>query len=154
MHTEAAFDRNCLRNSVELYDGPIPVGTHGAAHTSGTGAPTGCTASSSGAAGCVSLALLSLILSSRAFLNVFTSVPADARETDNQQVRHGQRAGMAAQHTPVPRSAYFFGLGIFKAPSLNVASNSATRTAASRGLSKRPGSDRLDCLFGSYVGAP
>ena len=120
------------------------------AHTSGSGVvPSSYSACSGGRAGCVSRPLLSLIFSPRTFLNVFTSVPADASETDNQQVRHWQRAGMAAQHTPVPRSAYFFGLGIFSVPKLNLLSNKAACAAASCGFSKRPGSYRLDCLFGS-----
>eukprot|EP00966_Prymnesium_polylepis_P129217 2988537-Prymnesium_polylepis.1 len=51
---------------------------------------------------------------------------------------------------PVPRWAYFFGLGIFSAPSLNLASNLATCAAASCGFVWRPGSGRFDCLIGSY----
>eukprot|EP00966_Prymnesium_polylepis_P074120 1720396-Prymnesium_polylepis.1 len=79
------------------------------------------------------------------------SFPERLHERSCRCERDEQSAGGRARHghiaqgwlLPVPRSAYGFGLGIFKLPSLNVATNSATFTAASRGVSKRPGSDRL-----------
>ena len=77
-------------------------------------------------------------------------IDSDRSTTSTHSTRAINEVHATRSSTPVPRVACFIGLGIFSAPSLNLASNFATSAAAPCGFSKRPGSDRLVCLFGSY----
>ena len=153
MHSHAALHQHCLRLRVCGSQAPSATGMYGVAHTSNCGVHIGCT--SGGRGECVSLPLHSLILSFSASLNFCASLPASA--TGSIAIDQKQRAGhqLARSHivtrlrTPVPRAAYFFGLGIFSAPQLTRTTNLATCKAASCGLSWRPGSGRRFCLVES-----